>query len=44
MNSTTLEMFEDLADEEAAREFTSWVKEKAEEIGVSEDYYLLEFL
>jgi hypothetical protein len=44
MNSTTLDMFEDQADEEAAREFTFWVKEEAEEIGVSEDYYLLEFI
>jgi len=44
MNLTTLDMFEDQADEEAALEFTSWVKDKAEEIGVSEDYYLLEFI
>jgi Lhr-like helicase len=44
MNSTTLDMFEDKADEESAQQFTAWVKEKADEIGVTEDYYLLEFL
>jgi hypothetical protein len=44
MNDTTLDLFEDKADEESAREFTAWVKEQADEIGVSEDYYLFEFI
>jgi len=44
MNSTTLDMFEDKAEEEAAQQFNAWVKEQAEEIGVTEDYYLFEFI
>jgi hypothetical protein len=44
MNCTTLDMFEDKADEEAAQDFTLWVKEQADELGVSEQYYLLEFI
>jgi hypothetical protein len=35
MTSTTLDLFEDKADdEEAAQQFTAWVKEQADEIGV----------
>lgn len=45
MTSTTLDLFEDKADdEEAAQQFTAWVKEQADELGVSEDYYLFEFI
>lgn len=44
MNDTTLDLFEDKADEESAREFTAEVKAKADELGVSEDYYLFEFI
>ena len=45
MNDTTLDLFEDKADEEAAAiQFTADVKSKADELGVSEQYYLLEFI
>jgi hypothetical protein len=44
MTSSTLDLFEDKADEEAAQQFTAWVKEQADELGVTEDYYLFEFI
>jgi hypothetical protein len=31
-------------DDENAKKFAEWVKKKAQEIGVTEDYYLLEFI
>lgn len=44
MHSSTLDLFEDKADDENAREFSLWVKERAEELNITEDYFLLEFI
>lgn len=44
MNDSTLDLFEEKADEEGAKIFSDWVKEEAEKIGVTEDYYILEFV
>jgi hypothetical protein len=44
MHESTLDLFEDYADDEAAYSFSEECDTKAAEYGVSVTYYLLEFI
>jgi hypothetical protein len=44
MNTFTLEMFDESSDEESAYEFASDIEQKAAELEVTCDYYLMEFI
>lgn len=43
MEYTVFDSSEQKEDDESARKFAEWVSEKAKEIGVTDEYFLLEF-
>jgi len=43
MHDSTLDLFEQKEDENAQK-FAEWVREKAKELGITEDYFQMEFL
>lgn len=43
MHDSTLDLFEQ-QEEEQAKRFAEWASEKAKELGVTEEYFQMEFL
>lgn len=44
MSNSTLDMFEEKSNEENAKIFSDWVKSESKKLGVTEDYFILEFV